>query len=110
MLHITRTFCSYYYSIYNAVALLGMTSILVEGESFQFILDPRLWLSPLLMIGSRLGVNYSTDEILTFEGQVYLRWNFLRFGKSPEKKSTYLFKAALVCLRRTGEKIRLLAM
>jgi hypothetical protein len=65
---------------------LGMTSILVEGESFQIIMDPRLWLSPPLMVGSKLGVNYSTDEILTFEGQVYLRWNFLRLGKSAEKK------------------------
>jgi hypothetical protein len=59
----------------------GMTNILVEGQSFQFILDPKLWLSPKLMAGSKVGVNYSTDQILTFEGQAYLRWNFLRFGR-----------------------------
>jgi hypothetical protein len=74
---------------------VGMTAILVKGQSFQVIIDPKLWLSPPLMVGSRIGVNYSTDaesrNILTFEGQVYLRWNFLRLGKNPEKKSQYLF-------------------
>ena len=63
----------------------GMSGILVDGTSYQLILDPRLWLSPPLMVGSKIGVNFSTDEILTFEGQVYLRWNFLRLGKNPEK-------------------------
>jgi hypothetical protein len=72
----------------------GMTSILVKGESFQFILDPRLWLSPPLMVGSKFGVNYSTDEILTFEGQVYLRWNFLRLG-NPEKKVNIFLQGGL---------------
>jgi hypothetical protein len=62
----------------------GMTGILVEGRSYQGILDPKIWLSPPLMVGSRLGIGYSTDEILSFEGQVYLRWNFFRIG-SPEK-------------------------
>jgi len=62
----------------------GMTKILMEGQSYQFILDPKLWLSPMLMAGSKTGVSYSTDKILTFEGQAYLRWNFLRFGR-PEK-------------------------
>jgi hypothetical protein len=74
---------------------LGMTSILVEGESFQFILDPKLWLSPPLMVGSKLGVSYSTDEILTFEGQVYLRWNMLRLGKVPEKKVNIFIQGGL---------------
>jgi outer membrane protein OmpA-like peptidoglycan-associated protein len=77
----------------------GMTDILVEGQSFQFILDPKLWLSPLLMVGSKVGVNYSTDaesrNILTFEGQVYLRWNFLRLGKNPEKKVNIFFQTGL---------------
>ncbi|MDR2716586.1 MAG: OmpA family protein [Treponema sp.] len=76
-----------------------MTDILVEGQSFQFILDPKLWLSPLLMVGSKVGVNYSTDaesrNILTFEGQVYLRWNFLRLGKNPEKKVNIFFQTGL---------------
>jgi hypothetical protein len=63
----------------------GMTGIFVEGRSYQGIFDPKLWLSPPLMIGSRLGIGYSTDSILSFEGQVYLRWNFLRrgFAKKP---------------------------
>ena len=46
---------------------VGVSDILVEGASFQAILDPKLWLSPPLMVGSKIGVNYSTDEILTFE-------------------------------------------
>jgi hypothetical protein len=77
----------------------GMTDILVEGQSYQFVLDPKLWLSPPLMVGSRVGVNYSTDaesrNILTFEGQVYLRWNFLRLGKDPEKKVNVFFQGGL---------------
>nr|AGS53895.1 hypothetical protein [uncultured bacterium contig00078] len=66
---------------------IGMSGILVEGSSFQLVIDPKLWLSPALMAGSRFGINYSIEKeetdlsnILTFEGQVYLRWNFLRLG------------------------------
>ena len=60
---------------------LGMSDILVDGMYFQFIIDPKFWLSPPLMVGSRMGAGISTDQIVTFEGQVYLRWNFLRLGK-----------------------------
>jgi len=68
---------------------LGMGAILAHGEmpAFQFIIEPKLWLSPLLMVGAKAGVNYSSEEesswsnILTFEGQVFMRWNFLRFGR-----------------------------
>ena len=60
---------------------LGMSGILVDGSSFQLVVDPKLWLSPTLMVGSRVGINYSVEKdttnnlgnILTFEGQVYLR-------------------------------------
>jgi outer membrane protein OmpA-like peptidoglycan-associated protein len=72
---------------------LGMSDILVKGLSYQLVLDPKLWLSPPLMVGSRVGVSYSTEEdsrnILTLEGQVYLRWNFLRLG--PLEKTTNIF-------------------
>ena len=83
----------------------GMSSILVEGTSFQGIIDPRLWLSPALMVGSKVGVNYSIEDnsnneselgnILTLEGQVYLRWNFLRLGKNPEKKTNFFIQGGL---------------
>jgi hypothetical protein len=77
----------------------GMSDILVKGASFQLIIDPKLWLSPPLMVGSKVGVNYSTDEqerdIVTFEGQVYLRWNFLRLGKNPDKKVNIFFQGGL---------------
>jgi hypothetical protein len=52
------------------------------------------------MVGSRLGVSYSTEadskdsNILTFEGQVYLRWNFLRPGP-PEKKGNIFIQGGL---------------
>jgi len=63
----------------------GMSDFMVSGMSFQAIIDPKLWLSPKLMIGSKLGVNFSVEEderhILAFEGQVYMRWNFLRLGQ-----------------------------
>jgi len=74
---------------------IGMSDILVDGAAFQFIVDPKLWLSPQLMVGSKTGVNYSTDEILTFEGQVYLRWNFLRLGKKPEKITNIFVQGGL---------------
>ena len=71
---------------------VGMSGILVEGASFQFILDPKLSLSPPLMIGSRIGISYSTDEILSFESQAYLRWNFLRLSSErAQEKVTNIF-------------------
>jgi len=67
----------------------GMTDILVKGLSYQFVLDPKISISPPLMVGNRLGVNYSTDKILTFENQIYLRWNFLRLG--PPERTVNVF-------------------
>jgi len=73
---------------------LGMTDILVEGKSFQFILDPKLSISHALMVGARFGVNYSTEDddrdIITFETQAYLRWNFLRFGKKENTTNVFI--------------------
>jgi len=74
---------------------VGMSDILVDGTSFQLIIDPKLWLSPPLMVGSKVGINYSTDDILTFEGQVYLRWNFLRLGDIPEKRKNIFVQGGL---------------
>jgi hypothetical protein len=78
---------------------VGMSGILVDGVSFQGVLEPQLWLSPPLMVGSRLGVNYSAESdssnIFTFEGQVYLRWNFLRLGKNPEKQTNIFIQGGL---------------
>jgi outer membrane protein OmpA-like peptidoglycan-associated protein len=69
---------------------LGMSGILVTGQSYQLVIDPKLWLSPALMVGAKVGINYSAEEdtsnILTFDGQVYLRWNFLRLGADVDKK------------------------
>ena len=63
----------------------GMSDILVKGSSYQLVLDPKLWLSRPLMLGSKMGVSYSIEEnshdILTLEGQIYLRWNFLQLGR-----------------------------
>jgi outer membrane protein OmpA-like peptidoglycan-associated protein len=72
----------------------GMSDILVKGRSYQGVLEPKLWLSPPLMIGAKIGVNYSTEtggsNILTFESQVYLRWNFLRLGSREKKTNIFL--------------------
>jgi len=83
---------------------VGMTDILVKGLSYQFVLDPKIWISPPLMVGSRLGVNYSTDEILSFESQIYLRWNFLRLGR-PEKAVNIFIQGGIGLLTsyRKGE-------
>jgi len=68
---------------------LGMSNFLVKGQSFQAIIDPKIWLTPSFMVGAKAGFNYSFEsnssnptlgDILTLEGQVYARWNFLRFG------------------------------
>ena len=82
---------------------IGMSDLLVRGYSFQAILDPKLWLSPPLMVGSKVGVNFSAEEnskasnsnIITFEGQVYLRWNFLRLGRLPEKQTNIFAQGGL---------------
>jgi outer membrane protein OmpA-like peptidoglycan-associated protein len=68
----------------------GMTGILVEGQSYQMVIDPKIWLSPPLVLGNKLTVNYSTDSILSFEGQLYLRLNFLQLGKSEDKAEVFL--------------------
>jgi hypothetical protein len=72
----------------------GMSDLLVKGKSYQGILDPKLWLSPPLMVGSRIGVSYSTEtdsrDILTFEGQIYLRWNILRLGSHDKKTNIFI--------------------
>jgi len=91
---------------------IGMSNILVSGHSYQLVVDPKLWLSPPLMVGAKLGVNYSTEEdtsnILTFEGQVYLRWNFLRLGKNENKKINVFAQAGIGLLsayRGWGNKV-----
>ncbi|MCL1817586.1 MAG: OmpA family protein [Spirochaetaceae bacterium] len=78
-----------------------MSALLVKGLSYQAILDPKLWLSPALMVGSKAGVSYSTEKdsrdsnILTFEGQVYLRWNFLTLGSDDEDKINVFVQGGL---------------
>jgi hypothetical protein len=71
----------------------GISDILVNGQSFQLVIDPKLWLSPPLMVGTKVGINFSAEEnsndILTFEGQVYLRWNFLRLGPVNKKVNVF---------------------
>ncbi|MCL2442118.1 MAG: OmpA family protein [Treponema sp.] len=69
---------------------IGMSDIQVQGQSFQLVIDPKLWLSPQLMVGSKAGINYSTDNIFTLEGQVYLRWNFLRLGNPENTINVFL--------------------
>ena len=83
---------------------VGTTGISVEGISFHGIIDPRIWLSPSILVGSKVGINYSfensTDKnvlgnILTIEGQSYLRWNFLRLGKKSDRKTNIFFQGGV---------------
>jgi outer membrane protein OmpA-like peptidoglycan-associated protein len=91
---------------------LGMSGILVSGQSYQLVIDPKLWLSPALMVGTKVGINYSAEEdtsnILTFDGQVYLRWNFLRLGADVDKKVNIFAQAGVGMLsayRGWGDKV-----
>ena len=61
----------------------GTSDILVDGLSFGFFLEPKLGLTPRIMIGSKAGAHFSTDEnnIVAMETQVFLRWNFLRVNR-----------------------------
>jgi outer membrane protein OmpA-like peptidoglycan-associated protein len=68
----------------------GMTGFLVEGRSYQAVIDPKIWLSQPLMLGNKVSVNYSTDEILSFESQLYLRWNFLHLGETEKKAEVFV--------------------
>jgi len=78
---------------------LGMSNFLVAGSPFELVIDPKLWLSPTLMVGSRVGINYSYErddhDIFTIEGQVYMRWNFLRLGRVPERASNLFAQGGL---------------
>ena len=68
----------------------GTADILVKGLSHQFIVEPKFLLTPEFMIGNKFGVGYSTDKILAFEEQVYLRWNFLHLGDPKKSVDVYL--------------------
>lgn len=69
---------------------LGLSDILVKGSSFQCIFDPKLSVTHTSMVGSKFGVNYSSDSILTFEAQAYYRYNFLRLGKPENTTNVFL--------------------
>ena len=73
---------------------IGISGIMVKGSSFQLVIDPKLWISPALTVGSKIGINYSNEydsyDILTFEGQVYLRWNFLKLGKKENPLNIFV--------------------
>jgi hypothetical protein len=79
---------------------IGISNTLVRGQSYQLVIDPKLWLSPALMVGSKVGINYSVEvdnpqiplgNILTFEGQVYMRWNFMQLGIFNSNNKSNIF-------------------
>ena len=75
----------------------GMGGMMVDGTAFQLFIDPKLWLTPPLMIGVKTGISYSTehDHIFTLEGQAYLRWNFLSLGSNPERLTSIFIQGGL---------------
>jgi len=69
------------------------SDILIEGMSFGLALDPRISLSPGIMIGSKNIINFSSDaeiNIVSLETQAYLRWNFLRRGTAERPFNTFV--------------------
>ncbi|MCL2411093.1 MAG: OmpA family protein [Treponema sp.] len=93
---------------------LGMTNFGVDGTPFQLVIEPRLWLSPPLMVGAKTGITYSIEDntsafsnILTIEGQVYLRWNFLRPGSNPLRRTNIFVQGGLglIAAYRGDERI-----
>ena len=83
---------------------LGMSGIHANGVTPHFVIDPKLWLSPALMVGVKAGIHYSFEkdslvqalgDVLTLEGQVYMRWNFWRFGKNPDKQFDVFLQGGL---------------
>jgi len=82
----------------------GMSDILVDGLSYQLVIDPKLWLSERFMIGSKTGINLSFEDetkgsnlsnILTLETQAYLRWNFLKLGRNPLRTINFFVQGGL---------------
>ncbi|MDR0513131.1 MAG: OmpA family protein [Treponema sp.] len=73
---------------------IGMSGFIADGVPFQTVFDPRLWLSPSLLVGSRVGVGFSAEDdgsnLLYFEGQVYLRWNFMQLGRAERPNNLFL--------------------
>ncbi|MCL2720347.1 MAG: OmpA family protein [Treponema sp.] len=58
---------------------IAIGDILVDGLSFGLVVEPRFDLFTNFFIGSKNGLNVSTDGVISLEAQVYLRWNFWRF-------------------------------
>ncbi|MDR0502856.1 MAG: OmpA family protein [Treponema sp.] len=73
----------------------GMSGFLVDGTSYAAVFDPKFYLSPSILIGSKNAVNFSTDKIISLETQAYFRWNILRFPygekRAARKNTTDVF-------------------
>ena len=76
---------------------VGMGGTLVSGEAFKAVIDPKISLTPALVLGNKWGLVYSLEDdsaatnsdIFTLETQVYLRWNFLRFGNPDNRINVF---------------------
>ena len=75
---------------------LGMSDALVDGIAFQFVIDPKLSITPASMVGVKLGLGYSFEDsntysnIFTIEALFYYRWNFLRLGNPNNTTNIFL--------------------
>ena len=80
-----------YWSLSGGV---GMTDLVVDGFSFQLILEPKLSVTPASIVGAKFGFSYSVEDdernILVFETQAFYRWNFLRFGNSENTTNFFI--------------------
>jgi outer membrane protein OmpA-like peptidoglycan-associated protein len=59
---------------------LSMDGAFVDGAAFGLTIDPKIQLTSQVMLGSKNGINFSTDGVISLETQLFLRWNFLSFN------------------------------
>ena len=65
---------------------ITLNDVLVDGYNIGALVVPKLRLSPLFMLGSKIGVNYSNEttgyNILTIESQIFFRLDIMPDGFS----------------------------
>ena len=68
---------------------IGSSNVLIEGLSFEFIFDPKVSLTPNLLLGSKNIVDVSTDKIISIEAQAFLRWDMFRLDSGARGRSIW---------------------
>jgi len=85
---------------------IAIGDILVDGISIGVVIEPRFEIFPDIFIGSKNGLNFATDGVISLEAQVYLRWNFWQFEAFGFNPDVFIQGGAgfLGALRGPGDK------